>query len=663
MTRSRSCRGPSSGAFPLAFSLSFSSLAFVSGFALADASAPALPPVTITASRFPEATAFAPVGATVVTAEQIRDAGIDNVSEAIRKLGGVYGRQNLSGTSDYSLDLRGFGSSSDQNLVILLDGVRLSENELTPALLSGIPIDEVERIEIVRGGSSVLYGDGATGGVIQIFTKRGRAPEGRGTAVLEAGSYARRALRLSAIKSWGDLTADASASGARTDGFRDNNAERQRNFSTGLAWSTGEGRIGLRVDSARQDTRFPGALTLAQFDADPRQASTPNDFGSYDVDRSTLSGERHLGALDLVADLSHREKTAKAFFASAFGDFDSRYDGRMTQFSPRLRHTASLGAADNQLVAGIDLSRWSRDTDSDFAGAPSSRADATQTARAVYLRDEVRIGPARIAAGARHETFRKRSVDPVPFTTATYDTSQSLNAWELQGTYAVLPRAEVFAKTGLSYRVANVDENGLTPQANQPLAPQRSHDLEVGAALGDALRKVTVTWFSHRLTNEILYDPLVFANVNLDPTRRRGVEIEASARLSSQWNAFATFQHVDARFTDGPNAGREVTLVPANNATLRLNWAPGDGQHADVGVQWADSQRYGGDFDNSCNLRIPSYTTLDARYARRFGAWDLGIGGTNLADRRYFTNAFGACGSGIYPDSGRQVSVTARVDF
>jgi iron complex outermembrane receptor protein len=82
-----------------------------------------------------------------------------------------------------------------------------------------------------------------------------------------------------------------------------------------------------------------------------------------------------------------------------------------------------------------------------------------------------------------------------------------------------------------------------------------------------------------------------------------------------------------------------------------------------VGLQWADSQRYGGDFSNTCSSRIPAYTTLDARYAFRAGAWEFAIAGANLTDKDYFSNAFGACRSGIYSDTGRQLKLSARMDF
>lgn len=622
-----------------------------------------LSPVVVSASRFASDPATAPIGATVITADDIREAGINNANEAIRKLGGVYGRASFSGTQDYSLDLRGFGTNSDQNLIVMVDGVRLSESELSPALLSSVPVESIERIEIVRGGSSVLYGEGATGGTINIITKRGGTPGTRGSIVAEAGSYDHRELRASAAKTWDGFTLDANIGTLHSNGYRDNAGIEQHSFSGGLQWASGEGRIAARVDASRQNARFPGSLSLAEFRDDPRQTNSPNDHGSYDTERYTLLGERRFGAFDVAAELSHRERRTSGFFESAFGSSSSRSESRLNQFSPRIRHRMEGAGYGNELVAGLDFMHWERNGEGSSAGFPFTDSRAKQKSQAVYVRDEIRFGNARIAAGARHEKFDKDFSDPLGFGTTGYDKSHSLNAWELQGRYAFLPELAAFAKTGRSYRVANVDENSLTLVPNAALAPQTSRDLELGITAGSAVNNVTARVFRHRIDNEIFYDPTVFANVNLDPTQRQGIELEGRMRLMQAFSLSGSLQRVSAKFRDGPNAGNEVVMVPKTIATLRLNWLPASDQSASVGVQWVDSQRYGGDFSNTCDARIPSYTTLDARYAKRFGNWELAVVGSNLTDRDYFSNAFGACRSGIYPDPGRQLRVTARLDF
>ena len=646
---------------PLALACAMS-LSLFAGAAAAQDDIPST--VVITGARFPSVESLRPIGATVITQDDIRRAGASDVNSAIRKIGGVFGRQSLDSSPDFALDLRGFGTNSAQNMVIMVDGVRLNENELANTVLSTIPIDTVERIEITRGGGSVLYGEGATGGVIQIFTRRAQAGGMHGSVFAEGGSFHEHDVRASVSQTAGDVSADIAVARQGSDNYRRNSGFDQTTASLNLQTRFTGGRAGIHVESARQDSRLPGSLTLAQFDADPRQASTPQDFGSLDTDRANVFAEYRLGAVDLAADLSHRERNVRSNYLS-FGSTNA-YDGRQDQFSPRARWVGDVGGMLNELVGGFDLTRWKRKTTSSF-----SNADASQSARAVYLRDELRFDPAhdgRIALGARHETFDKDYVDPLAGTPAE-DRSQSQNAWEAQASYRVHPLMDVYAKAGQSYRVANVDENSYRSSVDV-LKPQTSHDLELGTTLrhapGDDSRTLTMRVFRHRLKNEIFYDPTLNggwgANTNLDPTERKGFEIDAEAEIAAGWRASAHAQHVIARFTEGPNAGREVVLVPKNVLTARLAWVPGNGQSADVGAQWVDSQRYGSDFTNACAARVPSYATFDARYAVRLGAWEVAATGLNLADRHYFSNAFG-CQSGIYPSDGRQLKLSARYDF
>jgi iron complex outermembrane receptor protein len=623
----------------------------------------ALATITVTGSRFDADPALAPIGATIISADEIRRAGANDVNAAIRKIGGVYGRQSLDGSPDFGLDLRGFGTNSSQNLVIVLDGVRLSENELSNAILSTIPIDTVERIEITRGGASVLYGDGATGGVINIVTKRPTANSSRGSVFVEGGQFHAGEVRVSGAQAWDNFAADATLGTQRSDNYRDNNDFKQTQFSGGAQWFANQfDRIGFRYEGARQDSRFAGSLSEAQFNTNPRQTKTPDDNGSLDSDRLTVFGQYRLFGHDVAADLSYRKKTVESTYV--FGGFPSTssYDSKQLQFSPRVRKLGAINGMVNELVAGVDFIKWERTTTSSF-----SAADANQKSKALYLRDELRFDAAhegRVSAGVRREIFDKDFTDPLAG--AGYNVVQGLNAWELQASYMPVAALTVFGKVGQSYRVANSDENAYTPVFNKPLAAQQSHDAELGVSYANAAQKITARVFRHNLVNEIFYDPTLNfgygANTNLDPTRRQGFELDAEQRIAAAWTVSAHYQHVQAKFTEGVNDGKEMVLVPKNVLTTRLSWTPADGQSADVGVQWADKQRYGSDFGNSCSAEMPSYTTLDARYARKFGQWEWAISGQNLADKHYYSQAFG-CKSGIYPSDGRQLKLSARYDF
>ena len=630
-------------------------------FAPAAHAGDAIPSVTITGPRFESDPALRPIGATVISAEEIRNAGASNVNEAIRKVGGVYGRQSLDASPDFGLDLRGFGANSSQNFVVMVDGVRMSENELGGSVLSTIPIDLVERIEIIRGGASVLFGEGATGGVIQVVTKRPASNSARGSIVAEAGQFKERMLSASAARAWDAFSLDAAVTRQKTDNYRRHNAYDLSSANVGAQWAYSGGRIGVRVERALSESEFAGALSMDQFNADPRRSLNMLDNGTLEANRSSAFIEQRVGGVELAAELSRRSKRMVSDYY--YPDLSRGvYDSHQTQFSPRMRMLTRLDGLINELVAGIDLTRWERDVTYSF-----SRTGDRQKSKAVYVRDELKWSAAyngRLAVGARRETFDKDSVQ-LMYSAPGEHASQSLNAWEVQGSVDVIPQVNLYAKLGRSFRVPNADENGYRFSLGL-LKIQTSRDLEAGVTAGDSARSVTARVFRHALDNEIFYDPLLNggygANTNLDPTEREGVEVDAQTAIAAGWHANAHYQHVKARFTEGQYSGREMVLVPKNVFSARLSWLPGDGQSADVGVQYVSSQRYGNDFTNSCATRVPSYHTFDARYARKLGAWELALAGLNLADKRYFSNAF-SCAGGIYPSDARQLKLSARYDF
>lgn len=627
-----------------------------------------LAPVVVTSSRFESDSLYPTPGATVVTAQEIREAGAVSVVDALNRIAGLATRNN--GGAERSIDLRGFANNNpDNNLVVMIDGVRLSENEQTPAILSSVPIDSVERIEIIRGGSSVLYGEGAVGGVIRVITRRGQAGQaGQATGTVSAGfgSFATRDLRASAARDFGALQVDASVQSQRSGGWRDNSSTEQENLSGGLQYRIDRGRVGFRVDRSIQDTRFPGALSLAQFNANPRQTLTPSDFGNLGMTRYNLFAERRFDLWDLGMDLSQRERNvgARNVFGGVPNDVNSQ--ARVAQFSPRARRVDRFGDISNEFNAGLDFQWWNKSSDRNAGGFPSSTARTTQQSHALYLRDEVGMGKWRVAAGLRQESFSKNFGDPLnAFGSTAYSQTQSIRAWELQTVYTASAATQLYAKAGQSYRIPNVDDNAATANVNQPLQPQLSHDQEVGAILGNAKRRVTLRLFQNKISNEIMFNPLAGpfgANDNLPATRRRGVEVEGRLAVTKSTVVSANWQHINAKLTEGPSAGNELVLVPRNTAALRLNWLPGGPHSASAGVVWMSSQRDGGDFSNTCAKPIPSHASLDARYAWRRDGWELSVLGSNLLDRRYYTYAY-TCGGGIYPENGRALMVTVRRDF
>ena len=617
-----------------------------------------LPPITVTATRFAEAAADLPFGVNVLSGDDIKASGATTVNDAIMKLLGVPGRIDLYGGGDYALDLRGFGTTADNNQVVIVDGIRINEADLGGTRLAGIAIDSVERIEVIRGSSAVLYGEGATGGAIVITTKAGRgtARKNQADVYAAAGSFGLREARARGTLVAGDFSFDAAANKRDTDNDRENFRSKTDGASVAGQWSNGWLRAGARYAYDHLDTGLPGSLTAAQYDADPHQTNTPLDSASIRNSRSSVFGEALVGDWQIGADAGWRSKSLN----STSSGFVYAYDVDASTYALRARHAAKFGAYANSFVAGFDRGEWKRTV----LGSLSS--EANQRSSAVYAKDEVTLpGGTRLSAGWRTESVKKDN------STTTSSIDERPNAWELGVVQPVAAGVSVYGRYGRSFRLANVDEFGFTTPG-VTLKTQTSRDAELGARWAYSGGRAELRVYRSALTNEIGYDPNAIgpssafgfngANVNFDPTRREGLELEVMQSLAANANLRVNAATRRARFTAGAYQGKDVPLTPRHTLSVRVDWSPAAGHRIDGGINVASSQSP--DFENSC--RMPRYTTADLRYAYQWSVAELAFGVSNLTDAKYYTQAF-ACTAGvvnsIYPEAGRAVTASVRLHF
>jgi iron complex outermembrane receptor protein len=631
------------------------SLALAAAFPFSFAQTPALKETVVTATRFAEPAQSLPLGVSVITADDIRASGAATINEALVRVLGVVGRQDFFGGGEYGLDLRGFGATADNNQVVIVDGLRFSEADLGGTRLAGIPIESVERIEVLRGSGAVLYGEGATGGVIVITTKAGTGKDRRNTASVYAGAgtYGLRDLRASATVGGGGFSLDAAGQKRDTDNHRENFRSQTDGAAVTGQWSNDWLRLGARVGRDSLDARLPGALTSAQYEADPRQSTTPNDKAHIRNARNSLFGEAQLGNWQLAADAGQREKN----LTSMNGGFPFDYDIAASTYSLRARNEAQLGGAKNLLVLGTDYSSWTRDVLGAFGST------AAQSSRAWYAKDDVVLaGGTRVGAGLRTEKIAKDNSN------AMAGLADRQQAWEIGLSQALAGGMTLYGRAGRSYRLANVDEFSFT-SPGKILNPQTSRDLELGARWAYGAGKVDLRLYRSLLDNEIGFDPNASgpfgfrgANINFDPSRRQGLELDTSHALTRTLGLRVNAALRQATFRSGPYAGRDVPLVPGKTLSVRADWTPAAGHRVTGGVNWVSSQHP--DFNNACTM--PAYTTADVRYAYQWRQLELSLGVANLFDRKYFTQAFG-CAAGvttsIYPEAGRAITAALRMGF
>src|SRR6266849_2411421 len=219
--------------------------------------------VIITAPRFPEEVRRLPASVTVITAEDISKSAARTIPELLNEQVG-FTMKDLFGNNaaSTSIDLRGFGVTGPQNTLILLDGRRLNDIDLSGVQWSAIPLSSIERIEILRGTGAVLYGENASAGVVNIVT---RSPLKQGTSVEafgRAASYYTREGQLYASHASEGFGINGSVYGYNSDVYRANNRNEQENTTLNLRWALGEGALDLRAGTDRQDLRLTGARRI-----------------------------------------------------------------------------------------------------------------------------------------------------------------------------------------------------------------------------------------------------------------------------------------------------------------------------------------------------------------------------------------------------------------
>jgi iron complex outermembrane receptor protein len=336
------------------------------------------------------------------------------------------------------------------------------------------------------------------------------------------------------------------------------------------------------------------------------------------------------------------------------------YDVDAKTYALRARHAAKLGAYANSFITGVDHGEWKRTVLGSFG------SEANQRSSAVYAKDELTLpGGTRLSAGWRTESVKKDN------SSATETIDERPNAWELGVVQPVGAGVSVYGRYGRSFRLANVDEFGFTTPG-VTLKTQTSRDAELGGRWAYSGGRAELRLYRSALTNEIGYDPNAIgpnsafgfngANVNFDPTRREGLELELAQALAANANLRVNAATRRARFTSGAYQGKDVPLTPRHTLSVRADWSPAAGHRIDAGINLVSSQSP--DFDNAC--RMPSYTTADLRYAYQWSLAEFAVGVSNLTDTKYYTQAF-SCSAGvvnsIYPEAGRAVTASVRLHF
>lgn len=583
--------------------------------------------VVVTATRTATTADAALAAVEVIDRGQIERSQAHSLQDLLRGRAGI-DLANQGGLGKVStLFMR--GTESD-HVLFLVDGVRVGSATSGLTALQDLPLELVERIEIVRGPRSSLYGSEAIGGVIQVFTRGGR--EGtRLRAHLGAGSHGLReagaGLDLGNDRAWFGID----ASHQDSDGINACRGSATPVFAGCGMDDPDPDRDGYRNDavSARAGMRFADAWTASlqalraearnEYDGDPAWGLPDNS----DTVQQVVGGRvRYQGP-----------RATLQFTAGRNTDRSDNYQG--TLFTDRFAtHRDSAGlqadltlAAGQLLTVGADWSRDSGGVEGGFNAFDTSRRN-----RAGFAQYQGAFGRHDLQLSLRHDDNQQFG---------GHDTGSL--AWGMDLDHGL----RVTASHGTAFKAPSFNELYFPFYGNPGLRPETSRSTEVGIAQHRERWHWQLNAYQTTVDDLIVYDPMLFVANNIESARIRGAELVTGATLG-HWTLAAQATLMDPRNLG--EAARDKLLPRRSRRSARIDLDHRSGGWA-VGASLVAQGRRFDDVQNL--LPLAGHATMNLRAERELGDWTLQAGLRNAFDRRYETAAF-------YNQPGREWTLMLR---
>jgi catecholate siderophore receptor len=640
----------------------------------------------------------------VVTKEVLRQQGATSLQEALKNVPGVTLNAGEGGAHGDTINLRGFPANDD----FFLDGLRDTGFYTRDAF-------DLEALEVYKGPASTLFGRGSTGGVVNQVSKQahlgqalsgaltvGGKNETRGTIDADYGLGDHAAFRLNAMdqsagvegqryvlnRRWGVAPSLALGIGTTTT-FNASYLHQQEDnvpdpgipyIGAAPAPVSRDVYYGLPSDDRNKAVVDVATARLEHKFSDRLSVSETVRYGNYDfVSRIT---EPHYAtaptaAAPLASILVQRDRpSTDGVVRTAMSDTEATYK-------------LDTGVLSHTLVAGLELDQegshtvryanqlsliaptplLNPDPNESFPGhqtSVSSRPNVdTQTASAV-ISDSIDVGSQWTLVGAvRFDRFHARAVTTTSTATTTAERTDAIVTPRASVVYKPIPNASLYVSYGTSYdpSAENLSLSATTAQ----LAPEKDQTVEAGgkAAVLQGRLSLTAAVFNTEMTNARVTDPVSKTTSLQGDLRARGVELDASGRLTDKWEVLAGYTYLDARTVSSLTPGQVGKLLPNtahNQANLWTVYEFTEAFHVGAGVNYQGRRAA----DAGGVAVIPGYVTFDGMISYQINRHiGLQLNAYNLADKYYLTNAYysSAVENHVVPGAGRTITLTLAARY
>lgn len=560
--------------------------------------------IVVTATRYEEKLTDVPANVTIITEDDIKNSTAKDITDLLRNEAGIFVSDVTGNRRSIAVDMRGFGETGPSNTLVLVDGRRTNQADLSGVDWSQLPLDMVKKIEIIRGArASILYGDNATGGVVNIITKEYDKPlAGMGLA---AGSFNTIKTNAYANLASKNLSMFISGNLLKSSGYRDNSETDAKDLGMNFNYYLKDNlRLNLSAGYHKDEVGLPGALKESELNTGiSRRATTaPLDFANTEDYYLKFTPELQFGGNNIFKiAISYRNRSFLSYASGDWGNFTGDSEIKTISISPSLLFKSKIGSAGNTLIAGMDYHRSDNDiiNNSLFFGTSSMGIYSLQKKNyGFYLHDEIRIAkPLIISAGYRYDRAEFR------FEPSTPDSvNMSRNLFTAGVNYTFYKKSYVYMSYSKGFRYPLLDEiySFFTNTINTNLKPQSSNTYEFGLR-----HYFTDTIYSHlnfyriATKNEIIYNPITYNNANLDgKTSRNGLEISLSAKAAKWLLLKGGYTYTEAKIKDGSFANKSIPNVPKHKASAEIVATPVKDLTFSVNGVYVGSRHFISDFPN-----------------------------------------------------------------
>jgi iron complex outermembrane receptor protein len=597
--------------------------------------APLLDEIVVTATRFPTPDVLAPYASEVHIRSMIEQSGSSTLYDYLAQHSSVQILPNYGNKFTPKIDMRGYGIGDGyQNIVITVDGRRLNNIDLGSQLIGAIPLADIERIEITKGSGSVMFGDGATAGSIQIVTRKHEGV----SLQASAGNFGALAGTVTAGLKKERVSLNASADYSSADGYSDADVTGFKDASSNRTWRGGlelrpvdRLKLGLDLASTRIKTRYIGPLTLAAFDTDPRQNSgntyTPQIFGSdlWRVQaRLEFTKNWNLSA-------SHGVENKRSAYLNGWGvsDYDYTADDLDVQYR----------GGDFDFTAGVQT----------FDGVRIGATNRTsKNNTGWFAQGQYRFGKTTLSAGARAENVEYIYT---PAAGALDKADHDLSVWDIGVNQRLDERLSLFANYNRAFQSSDIDRFfNFGGGFNGFIAPAISHTLNLGFNHVTSANRLKLTLFHSQVDNEIFYNALTFTNTNLAETHKYGLELQDTWRITEPFSVNLNYAYTRAIIDrSGQNVaydGKDLPGVPKHSVNLGLAYQLSAAASVNLSQTWRSSAFAAEDFANTFTQKQAAYQSTDIAWRYRHNKLEWFAAVENLFEQK---NGLWIHDDAIYP--------------